>query len=319
MGFFRNTMNNFYYGKSGKADFTPESLPTSRMQLFWEMLRVRFSGLMRLNLLYAVAWLPAMILLLLYALSAVTLLTQTENLAEAATQLKQTTSTTLLILFPCIAITGPFTAGISYVTRNWARDEHAFIWGDFKDAVKSNWKQSLPVSAVTGLMPLLFWVCWNYYGSMSGALGLILQALIFMVTAIASMMMLYIHPMIVTYQLSLKDILRNALILSMAKAPQSLGIRLLHCIPCIAAVVCYLYVSPIWTLLVIFLYYLFFGFGLSRFVTASFTNAVFDQYINSKIEGAKVNRGLAEKTDDDDEDDEDEEDEESASPERLTD
>ena len=36
-------------------------------------------------------------------------------------------------------------------------------------------------------------------------------------------------------------------------------------------------------------------------MTASFTNAVFDRYINSHIEGAKVNRGLREETDDDDE------------------
>ena len=42
-------------------------------------------------------------------------------------------------LIPCIAITGPLTAGICYVTRNWARDEHAFIWSDFRDAVKENW------------------------------------------------------------------------------------------------------------------------------------------------------------------------------------
>ena len=34
---------------------------------------------------------------------------------------------TLLLLVPCLALTGPFTTGVAYVTRNWARDEHAFI------------------------------------------------------------------------------------------------------------------------------------------------------------------------------------------------
>ena len=43
------------------------------------------------------------------------------------------------------------------------------------------------------------------------------------------------------------------------------------------------------------------GFSLSRFITASYTNAVFDRYINPRIEGAKVNQGLREKEEDDDE------------------
>ena len=43
--------NSFYYGKAGKADFTPDQLPKNRVQLFFSMLRVRFSGLIGLNLL----------------------------------------------------------------------------------------------------------------------------------------------------------------------------------------------------------------------------------------------------------------------------
>lgn len=35
-------MNNFYYGKSGKGDYTEDDLPANRWQLFWETLRVRF-------------------------------------------------------------------------------------------------------------------------------------------------------------------------------------------------------------------------------------------------------------------------------------
>jgi hypothetical protein len=48
-------------------------------------------------------------------------------------------------------------------------------------------------------------------------------------------------------------------------------------------------------------YYVIIGFGLSRFITASYTNAVFDRFINSRIEGAKVNQGLREAEDDDEE------------------
>jgi hypothetical protein len=46
------------------------------------------------------------------------------------------------------------------------------------------------------------------------------------------------------------------------------------------------------------------GFGLSRFITASYTNAVFDRFINPQTEGAKVNQGLREKDDFGDEEEE---------------
>ena len=76
---FGKLMNNFYYGKSGKGDYRKEDLPKNRWELFWEMLRIRFSALMRLNLMYMVVWLPAMIVLMIAAMSALTLL------GEAAT------------------------------------------------------------------------------------------------------------------------------------------------------------------------------------------------------------------------------------------
>ena len=64
---FGRMMNNYYYGKSGKGDFRKEDMPETRMQLFWEMLRTRLASLVRLNLIYAVIWLPAIIVILVNA------------------------------------------------------------------------------------------------------------------------------------------------------------------------------------------------------------------------------------------------------------
>ena len=81
---FGKLMNNFYYGKSGKGDYRKEDLPKNRWELFWEMLRVRFAALFRLNLMYMVVWLPTMIVLLMGGMSIVTGLTdETMQSAEA--------------------------------------------------------------------------------------------------------------------------------------------------------------------------------------------------------------------------------------------
>ena len=333
-------MNNYYYGKSGKGDFRKEDLPETRMQLFRDTLRTRLSALFRLNLLYMLVFLPMIIVMAMGYINILTNLqvvlaaqegTLPEFLAEmqqegeeprtvteeemaeiAATSpmdvIASSLYTTLLWLIPCIAITGPFTAGLCYVTRNWARDEHAFIWSDFKDAVKANWKQALGLSAITSVLPILCYLGWQFYGGMAqqNMIMIVPQMLVVLVVIIWALAITYMHPLVVTYELRFRDVLRNGFLLGVARLPMSVGIRLLHCVPClIGFLLAYLW-HPIYGMLILIAWYVLIGFSLSRFITASYTNAVFDRFINPRIEGAVVNRGLRNPEDEDDEDDEDE-------------
>ena len=371
---FGRMMNNYYYGKSGKQDFRKDDLPGTRMELFKQTLRTRIGSLIRLNLLYVLIWIPAMICIYkfcdltyttisnlnLYSVSYeeyagwaqkneyevmsptafnekktdVALLTRDydlytqvnpgtsrEQFADLAgnTQsywdlLNNTILYYLLWLIPCIAVTGPFTAGLSYVTRNWARDEHAFIWSDFKDAVKSNWKIPLVISTITGLMPVLAFEAWCFYGKMaeSNVIMTFPQVLVPMVGAFWSICVTYMHPMTVTYDLKLKDVLLNSFKFGEFRLPFSVGIRLLHCVPVLIFVLAQILfgLDMMLALVLLGVYYCLIGFSLSRFITASYTNAVFDRFMNSRIEGAKVNQGLR-KNEDEDEDDEGEDNEES--------
>ena len=332
---FGKLMNNYYYGKSGKGDFRKEDMPENRWQLFWDTLRTRLSALVRINLLYMLIWLPTIAVLLMNFVNLVTnvntimsaqdgsLKTYVEEHAgeegfegysdEQIAQMAELDVSgyvltlvlrTVLFLFPCIAITGPATAGISYVTRNWARDEHAFLWTDFRDAMKENWKQALVISVITGLVPLLLCVGWRFYGSLAATQTFMIvpQMLILMLAIIWAISVTYMHPLEVSYDLKLKGLLRNGFLLGVARLPMSVGIRLLHCVPLLLGfALCYIW-HPIYGALITAGYYILIGFALSRFITASYTNAVFDKYINSRIEGAAVNRGLRQETDDDDDD-----------------
>lgn len=338
---FGKFMNNYYYGKSGKGDYNPEDLPKNRWQLFWEMLRVRMSALCRINLIYMIPWIPTMLVigtLVMFVLSMGAApteeqtitnedgttttqlvqveMTEEETLAlmeEQVSLLPDMLTTTLLLLIPCIFITGPWTAGLSYVTRNWARDEHAFIWSDMKDAMKENWKPSLVLSAITSVVPFLAYICWRFYGNMiaDSWIMVVPQMFTLMVALLWSLAVTYAYPMLVTYKMSLRTVLRNSILLAIGRLPMSVGIRLLHCVPLLLGTVLTFLLGSLWVPLLVFVYYLLFGFALSRFVTASYTNAQFDRFINSRIEGAQVGRGLAE---DDDEDLDEEEDERELKP-----
>ena len=309
---FGKMMNSYYYGKSGKGDYRKEDLPKNRWQLFWEMLRVRFAGLMRLNLMYVVAWLPVILVTMYYTFALFSGQAQVNGAGEAVEMTREelmnfVSGTTLLwlyMLIPAITITGPFTAGVSYVTRNWARDEHAFVWSDFKDAVKANWKQALLISFLTSLMPALLYICWTFYSQMAAQspFFVVPQVLAVMLGVVWFLAVIYMYPLMVTYKLKFKDLIRNALLLSIGRLPQSVGLRLLSAVPVLIGGVVLLFTNQIqWGLLGVLLYYVLIGFSLSRFIYASYTNAVFDRFINSRIEGAQVNRGLSQEEDEDEE------------------
>lgn len=334
---FGKMMNSFYYGKSGKGDFRKEDLPKNRWQLFWEMLRVRLSALCRLNLMTVVAWLPLIIAIASCVSTIFNVLVITGdyqnylatgdlgNLTEeqvaaladmdlAAFQVNmfyQSISSLCLWAIPCILITGPVQAGMAYVTRNWSRDEHAFIWSDFKDAVKENWKQALGVSAITSLMPMLMYVCYQFYGDMarSNIIFIVPQMLTITVGIVWALGVTFMYPMMVSYKMKFGALIKNSLMMAVARLPQTVGVRLAVLLPMLLCLAVFYFTGTPISLLVLAGYYLLIGYAMARFVFASFTNGVFDRFINAHIEGVKVNRGIAAQEDDD-------EDEEEAAPEQ---
>lgn len=323
---FGKFMNNYYYGKSGKGDYQKDDLPRTRWQLFWEMLRVRFAGLFRLNIVSVIAWLPAMYVLIqlmsnLFNIAGVAQTVEMDPSAATPEQLELVQNLrplynsvimrSLLLLVPAIAITGPFQAGMAYVTRNWARDEHAFVWSDFKDALIANWKQSLVISFITGLVPLIVYVGYQFYGDMGqqNMLFVVPQMLTAMLGLVWTLALVYFYPMMVTYKLNLRTLLRNAFLLSIGRLPQTAGARLVMLVPTLLALAVSWFIPAytIYALMVLAGYYLLIGNALARFVYASLSNAVFDKFINTRLEGVQINRGLAKEEDidegaDDDED-----------------
>lgn len=312
---FGKMLNSYYYGKSGKGDYRRDDLPKNRWQLFREMLRVRFAGLFRLNIMTAALFLPAAYVLMVTANVLYTHLIELSDAVAAGTPeaaalvaaspqaIYSIFFSGFVLLIPAIAITGPVQAGMAYVTRNWSRDEHAFVWSDFKDAVKGNWKQGLGVSLITGLMPLVALVCYQFYGNMASGGGLLFivpQMLVLALAAVWMLALVFLYPMMVTYKMGFGTLLRNGLLLAVGRLPHAAGARLVMLVPAFIAMLA-AWFTPYWmyALMALAGYYLLLGNALARFVYASVSNAVFDRFINPRIEGAQVDRGLAPLEDED--------------------
>ena len=184
---------------------------------------------------------------------------------------------------------------MAYVTRNWSRDEHAFIWSDFKDAVKENWKQGLGVSAITSVLPIIMYVGYQFYGqqAQNSMFFLVPQMLILMVGLVWALGLTFMYPMMVSYRVSFGQLIKNSVVVAIGRLPQTVGIRLVMLLPTVICLAVFMFTGSLIALLVLAIYYVLIGFALARFVYASFTNGVFDRFINSHMEGVEINRGLA--------------------------
>ena len=288
--------NSFYYGKAGKADFTPDQLPKNRVQLFFSMLRVRFSGLIGLNLLHilfslpAIAWTIINAMVLIYG-SGVNLETGEITEAMSAGEMSGNIMFYLLIMIPCLMISSLGRMGLAMPLRNWARDDHSFVWSDFKDTVKANWKTALGIGFISGLSLLLTYVGFTYYSAMTARsiLWIVPQVLIVVFCCIWWMATMLLYPMAVTYDMKFRVLIQNSIIMTLARLP--IAFLCWAPITFIPLIVAY-YVPSNIVLLILAVYYILFGFSLYQFLAASYANACFDRFLNPRIEGADVNKGL---------------------------
>lgn len=287
-----NFFKNYFYGKPGKKDFTTADLPVNRLQLFRDVLMVRKGSMIGPNFLYLLIWLPA-------ALWTFLNFVQLNVLEEG--MLPSLIFTYLLILAPLAAITGPFCIGISCVMRNWARDEHAFPFLDFKKAMKENWKQALLFSLIQGVLPLLVYVSFYFYSGMATASPLFYLpfAAVLLAALLWTLSAQLIPTLIVTYRLRFTQILRNAFLMTMAALPRAIAVKLLTSIIPILLIACAFFFPAALNVVlpIAFVLYAVFMLSLNKLITASYANYACEKFLNPKIEGAQVNIGLQPKGD----------------------
>ena len=290
-------INNFYYGKAGQADYTPEQMPTTRVALFFEMLRIRFTGLFGMNFMYLLFSLPAVVWTLM------TLAVMLSVQPDAAPVDSNPMYMYLTLLIPCLGISGIGAPGLMYVLRNWARDQHSFAFSDFKEQVKSNWKQGLVVGLINGFMLLVAYIGYIFYGQESARNVIFVAPQMFTVILCVFwwMMNMVIYPMMVTYDMKLMQLIRNSAIVVLARLPWAALVFVLSLLP---AALVFIFISNQYVPLIVGLFYLVLGFALTGFGYASFANATFDRLINPNIAGAPVNMGMRDPSLDDDDDEE---------------
>ena len=279
-------MNSYFYGKAGQADFTPDQLPKNRLELFFTVLRGQLGKLVQLNLLYDLFCLP---LIVWVGLNFMVLTNSLESDPSFSVIGSGLFSTFLLGLIPCMLVMGLGSAGQIYPLRNWARDQHSFMLSDFKDSFKENWKKGLVLGLINGLSLPMVYIGSVFYGSQASSNLFFVVPQVFVIVAgtVWWMMNMVSFPMVISYDMKLSQIIRNSLLIAVARLPWSVLFLALTTLVPMALAVFVPYAA-----LVLVLYYLLIGFSVNGLIYASYANSCFDHYLNPRIEGAKVGQGL---------------------------
>jgi len=286
MGKLGNFFNKLMYGDPNKKDFTAADLPKNRYELFWDVLKIRVLGLMGVNLVFLLFALPIIIFLFfsLFAISEQYKAAPNMPIEDIIGNLNWT----VFFCIPLFALTGPAQAGMTYVIRNWAWGESASPWSDFWKEYKRSWGKATLYS----LLCAIFFYAVFYYVSglmLNPDLNKIVFYLIVIVLGILSLLFLlmnvYVYPIMVTFNLKFKQILKNSLIFGLLQLPKNILFIL-----GVAAV--YLLVALLPQLLAVIM--LAIGFAVITVAQMIYCNSVFDKYIKYITdEDVPTRRGLA--------------------------
>jgi uncharacterized membrane protein YesL len=231
-----------------------------RFFLFFELFGRKFSKLIYLNLLYVVMLIP-MIIGLFSSLMVNPQLFDGNgiNASILATQpiIQFSGNIPGMIIFALsLLIAGPATAGFTYVIRNFQREEHAWVLSDFFEHFRKNFKQATAMAYIDAIVYFLLYVAFVFYAYMlkdvnpgMTQMAPMLIAAVCLLAVIYTWMHFYIHTMMVTFSLSLKDILRNALIFAVGKLPVNLLVTII-CVAVVFASIYYIFIGAILAVLI---------------------------------------------------------------------
>ncbi|MEG6568473.1 YesL family protein [Thermoanaerobacterium thermosaccharolyticum] len=186
----------------------------------------------------------------------------------------QLISLNLLLIISCIPIVtiGPALAGFNNVLRNHTLNRNVWLWNDFKDGFIKNFKQSFVITLINGIAAIILINNYKIYSSYStGFIKIAGTYITIFIGFILVLMNVYIYPLMATYDLKIKHIYKNALIFSIIKLPQTIGMVLLSLI---LIAICILFA---------FIPLLLIGLSLVGLAINVYDRGVFEKYIDSRV------------------------------------
>ncbi len=209
---------DFFNMKEGKGVEKREYTP--RFTLFWEILFRKAWLLIKANITYVLTSFIAVFFIWFgYATVAKGDLATLKGAAFLA-------AGTLYLIVIGMGFVMP---GLTFLTRYFARERHVWIISDFFEQFVSNFKKSFILFIVDSIIIYLTTVAFAMYGELALENSFMLIPLGFLAVGlfIYFMMHFYMYPILVTFDLDMKYVLKDSLLLTLAHLPWNILIFLI--------------------------------------------------------------------------------------------
>ena len=306
----RGFITRLLEGKEKSEEYARSTLPTNRWQLFWDIFKGNFGKIVKVNILVLIFFIPLFFVLILNGMMQDyngTIYPFGSNLGvgypaypNLAGVSEMLTYQNDLIIFLGIIIASLFGAiGLSggmYVIRNMVWTEGIFIANDFWRGVKLNIKNALQTALFFSVILFVVRYMINLANLNLAMGGLekwqtiwlrISQVTSYVFLVMAIMMSLWMIALGVNYQLSFLKLLRNAFLMSIGTLPQTVFFGVIALLPFFISMLGGTLFTAIGVILILVC-----GFSYALLVWLDFAQWVVDKYINPKLQGAKVGRGI---------------------------
>ena len=302
-------INRLLLGKEKSEGYARASLPSNRWELFWDILKGRFWKLVIINLLVLLFFIPLFLLLFMRAnfvagMGAAMPFAQglglgyqaPVSLVGYAEQVVFNVNLVSYLLLPiALSIAAVGVAGGAYVIRNMVWTEGIFVANDFWRGIKQNFKQIFVVALLYSVVFYLTMMAISL-ADLNLATGTE-RAWMFVVSKIFSIvfiilisaMTMHMITMSVTYQLTLRALIKNSFLFTLGLLPQTAFFLLVGFIPFVL-VMFGGFLMPIGIIIILLI-----GFSLILLIWTDFCQWAYDKFINDKVPGAQKNRGIYEK------------------------
>ena len=297
-------------GKEKSEEYARSTLPTNRWQLFFDIFKGNFWKIVKVNFLTLVFFIPLLLVVVLSFLMSENngilypfganlgvgypAYPSIQGMSESLTLRAGMTTYLLVTITSIIAAVG--LSGGMYVVRNMVWTEGVFVGNDFWRGVKLNYKNALQ-TAVFFCLVYSFCQTLINLSSLSIASGVvedkqivwlrISQGASYLFMTLSAMMSLWMIALGVNYKMNFTAMFKNSFLMTIGTLPQTIFFGVLAFIPFIL-----LAVGGSMLIALAVICCVLFGFAYALLVWLDFAQWVFDKYINPKLEGAKVGRGI---------------------------
>ena len=211
------------YSKAGKG-IKKEDLEKSGLALYFDIFARRIWKLIILNLMYFLVSIPAIFIawgVSSYLVTFLMTLSKT-NVVENNAIVTIISLFSAVILFQIFG-SGPATASVNYIIRRYVKDSHVWIFSDFFEHIKKNFKQGIAVYIINTLVSAFLIIAYIFYALiMRNSLGSLLAFVIVVVSAFFIMMQMYTYQLMAGFDFKVKDIYKNSFLLTIIKLPWNL-------------------------------------------------------------------------------------------------